>query len=98
MLFYESKTPGGYERPYPLEKLPAYLKDDPVHRWRAETGIELLHVEPDAVEFRRILRNWMAMPKEWKKRSDEKSVELFGKDNLSRVKDIEKLYRGREDG
>ena len=39
-----------YEPPYNIEilkeKYPKLL-EDPVHRWRAKNGIELIHKEPD---------------------------------------------------
>ena len=72
-----------YERPYPLDKLPTHLQEDPVHRWRAETGIELIHEEPDWDEYQRILRNWQLMTPAQKALSDEKARELFGVDNAT---------------
>ena len=75
-----------YEPPYTLqqikEKYPevVYLKlaNDPVHRWRAETGIELIHKEPTEEELDRIWENWQLMTDEMKEESDIKSLELFG--------------------
>ena len=72
-----------YERPYPINKLSKHLVYDPVHRWRATTGIELIHEEPTYGEFRRIVKNWELMTPEQKKRSDAKSMELFDVDNLT---------------
>ena len=48
-----------YEPPYPLDVIQKVygndvynrLKEDPVHRWRAETGIELIHKEPTRDEI-----------------------------------------------
>ncbi|KKS85115.1 MAG: hypothetical protein UV60_C0011G0015 [Parcubacteria group bacterium GW2011_GWA2_43_11] len=54
---------------------------DPVHCWRAETGIELIHKEPSLEELERIWKNWQEMSIEQKRLSDEKSVELFGVTN-----------------
>ena len=88
------KIPKDY-RTYSLKFLeenhPELLKD-PVHYWRAKTGIELIHKEPDLDEFNFIVENWKKMPSQWKELSDKKSIELFGKDNLSRVSEILKQY------
>jgi len=75
-----------YEPPYNLEqikaKYPAHiynnLANDHVHRWRAETGIELIHKEPTEEELDRIWKNWQLMPQDMKEISDKKSIELFG--------------------
>ena len=77
-----------YEPPYPLDRLPKHLHNDPVHRWRAETGIELIHVEPDWDEYQRIQRNWQLMTPEQKAISDAKAKELFGVDNMTYAKRI----------
>ena len=78
-----------YSPPYPLDKIPAYLHDDPVHRWRAENGIELIHEEPSFKEFVRIIQNWKLMTPEQKKLSDEISIKLFG---ITNEENIKKLY------
>ena len=70
----------------------AKLENDPVHRWRAETGIELIHREPSLEEFDRICRNWELMTPEQKKLSDEKSKELFTYDNETRIPFLRKEY------
>lgn len=57
------------------------LLKDLAHLWRAETGIELVHKEPTIEEQKRIWNNWNEMSDEMKKKSDEKSFELFGKNN-----------------
>jgi hypothetical protein len=88
-----------YYKPYSLEKFKDYVKKhyperaemllkDPVHLWRATTGIELIHKEPDLEEQNRIWKNWNKMSDEMKKKSDEKSIELFGKDNASHNDEI----------
>ena len=59
------------------------LAQDPAHKFRMDTGIELIHREPTKVELLRIYKNWMQMTKKQKKVSDEKSMELFGMDNVS---------------
>lgn len=74
-----------YEPPYNKQKLVelglSRLLKDPAHAWRAETGTELIHKEPDAREFLRIWNNWNKMPTDLKRKSDKKSLELFGKTN-----------------
>lgn len=88
-----------YDPPYSIEEIRKVygrvvanrLLRDPVHRWRAETGIELLHKEPTEAEQRRILENWKLMSDEQKRISDEKSIELFGKSNLERAKELAKI-------
>jgi hypothetical protein len=70
-----------YDPPLPLNQLPKHLQSCPIHYWRAKTGIELIHEEPDYNEFIRIWRNWKLMTPEQKKASDKKSIELFGIDN-----------------
>jgi hypothetical protein len=77
-----------YEPPYPLDRLPKHLHNDTVHRWRAETGIELIHAEPDWDEYQRIQRNWQLMTPEQKAISDAKAKELFGVDNMTYAKRI----------
>lgn len=75
-----------YEPPYTLAQIKAQYPEEvynklsrcPVHSWRAETGIELIHKEPTEEELDRIWKNWQLMPQELKDRSDEKSLELFG--------------------
>lgn len=84
-----------YQRPYTKEEIKKFYPDkaeellkDPVHLWRAETGIELIHKEPTLEEQERIWKNWNEMTDETKRKSDEKSVELFGKDNVAHNEEI----------
>ena len=79
-----------YQRPYTTEEIKKLYPDkaemllaDPVHLWRAETGIELVHKEPTLDEQKRIWQNWNEMTDEMKKQSDLKSVEIFGMDNAA---------------
>lgn len=72
-----------YDPPLPYDQLPEHLKKDPVHVWRAKTGIELIHKEPTLAELKRIWKNWLLMDDDMKKTSDEKSMEFFGMDNRS---------------
>lgn len=57
------------------------LLKDPVHKWRAETGIELIHNEPSREELNRIWNNWNCMSVKQKSISDKKSMELFKMNN-----------------
>ena len=75
-----------YDPPLALDKLPEHLKSDPLHRWRAEHGIELIHEEPSWEEFERIRNNWNLMTPEQKALSDAKAVELFGLGNEDHAK------------
>lgn len=77
-----------YQRPYNIAEIKqhypdkaGFLLNDPVHRWRAETGIELIHEEPDRKEQERIWANWQEMTVEMKIKSEQKSQELFGLTN-----------------
>lgn len=85
-----------YDPPYSLEiiskKYPKLL-NCPIHRWRAETGIELIHQEPDEQELDRIWDNWNQMTKDMKKISDKKSIELFGIDNRSNYYLLKSFYK-----
>lgn len=86
-----------YERPYSLEEIKKLygpdlynkLKNDPVHSWRANTGIELIHDEPSQEEFDRIVNNWRLMTAANKAKSDEMSRKLFGLTNEEHIKQIE---------
>ena len=88
-----AEEPAVYDPPMSLEEMRAKLdpetfarlSSDPVHLWRAESGIELVHKEPTLAEFDRICKNWEAMSPEQKALSDEKSVELFGAGNEVRM-------------
>ena len=65
----------------PRKDLPSHLQDCPVHRWRAETGIELIHQEPTQSELDRIWSNWNLMTDEQKLISDAQSRKFWGIDN-----------------
>lgn len=74
-----------YDRPYSVEEIRKNystiadkLLSDPLHKWRAETGIELIHKEPSIEELDRVWFNWNAMSDDMKRKSDAKSLELFG--------------------
>lgn len=84
-----------YQRPYTSEEIRKFYPDkaeallnDPVHSWRAETGIELIHKELTFEEQERIWRNWNEMTAEMKAQSDAKSNDLFGTDNATHHQEI----------
>ena len=78
-------------RVYGVELL-NHLFDDPCHRWRMETGIELIHREPTKDELLRIVENWRLMDEDQKRISDAKSKELFGVDNMSHARQLLRLF------
>ncbi len=89
-----------YQRPYNIEEIKKnylnkakMLLKDPVHLWRAETGIELIHKEPTIEEQERIWKNWNKMTDEMKKKSDEKSIEMFGRDNTAHNEEIIRCWK-----
>ncbi len=86
-----------YEPPYGVDQLGPKTKDCPIHRWRAETGIELIHKEPDAQELDRIWTNWQTMPDSMKAQSDAKSKELFGMTNEEHYNTIRPTYKSEDD-
>jgi hypothetical protein len=61
---------------------------DPVHRWRANTGIELIHKEPTKEELLRIIENWKLMDEKMKARSDKKSLSVYGIDNMTNAEQL----------
>lgn len=84
-----------YTPPYSKEEIKKYypkiagkLLKDPIHLWRAETGIELIHKEPNTKEQIRIWNNWSKMTKAQKEKSDQKSLELFEMTNTEHHKKI----------
>ena len=85
-----------YSRPYNADEVKQHygqniyerLIQDPAHKWRMETGIELIHKEPTLEEQLRIYKNWKLMSAVQKELSDTKSMELFNKTNLDNHKFI----------
>lgn len=96
----ESTGTNIYSRPYTRKEiLDNYGKDihdklmkDPAHAFRADTGIELIHQEPSKDELDRIMDEWNKMSNSDKKKSDEMSIKLFGKDNKSHFKELITIY------
>ena len=64
------------------------LRKDPVHRFRMDTGIELIHEEPFKDEQLRIWENWQLMTAEMKQISNNMSNTLFGISNEEHHKRI----------
>lgn len=100
----ENATQSMYERPYTAAQMRAAgypdalvrrLMADPVHAWRAKTGIELIHREPDLKEAIRVWVNWNRMTAAAKRRPDRKSIDLFGIDNKTHFERLRPTY---EDG
>ena len=75
------------------EEIYKKLSKDPAHSWRMKTGLELIHREPSVEELRRIWANWQLMSQEQKAKSDEKSIELFGKTNAEHYKELINTYK-----
>lgn len=89
-----------YQRPYTIEEIRNNYPDkaealinDPVHLWRANSGIELIHQEPTLEEQERIWKNWNEMTQEMKEESDRKCREFFGKSNSDHNIDIMNEWR-----
>ena len=74
------------------------LVKDPVHKWRMDTGIELIHKEPSKEELERIWKNWNLMSDEDKRKSDEKSRSLFGLSNGDHYKKLIKESEVLDEG
>lgn len=68
------------------------LSQDPAHKYRMDTGIELIHQEPSLDELERIYANWQLMSLDQKKQSDEMSKRLYGVGNEDHYKQLLQLY------
>ena len=99
--------PQEYERPYTKRQMlaagyaPALVRKlmaDPVHAWRAKTGIELIHKEPDLEEAIRVWVNWNRMSAADKAKSDRKSKRLFGVDNRTHYEQLRPAYATKKAG
>lgn len=73
----------------------SHLLKDPLHMWRAKTGIELIHKEPTLEELNRIWKNWQLMTPDMKRASDKKSKELFGMTNEEHYRKLLKEYNNK---
>lgn len=93
-----------YDPPYTAEevkrvygtKVYKELIKDPAHKYRMDTGIELIHREPTKEELERIWKNWNLMSDDQKMKSDKKSIELFGKTNQDHYKELINSYTVNE--
>ena len=89
-----------YDPPYTAEevkrvygtKVYKELIKDPAHKYRMDSGIELIHREPTKEELERIWKNWNLMSNDQKMKSDKKSIELFGKTNQDHYKELINSY------
>lgn len=89
-----------YDRPYSADEVKknygvdVYNKliQDPVHKYRMDSGIELIHKEPSKDELERIWKNWNRMTTTQKRESDKKSMELFGKTNKDHYDELISSY------
>lgn len=68
------------------------LAQDPAHKFRMDTGIELIHQEPTLEELQRIYKNYTLMPVNLQRISDSKSLELFGLKNRAHYRHLRKRY------
>lgn len=64
------------------------LSKDPAHKYRMDSGIELIHEEPSYKELERIHKNWNLMSDEQKQQSDKISKKLFGCTNEQHYKQL----------
>lgn len=93
-----------YDKPYSYDEIvhkygkftADRLMKDPAHKFRATTGIELIHREPTLSELHRIYKNWCCMSDSMKQASDKKSMELFGCDNITNYNNLIKTYEERD--
>ena len=89
-----------YDRPYSADEIKKKygidvydkLVQDPVHKYRMDSGIELIHKEPSKDELERIWKNWNRMTTSQKRESDKKSIELFGKTNKDHYNELISSY------
>ena len=96
-----AKSAQSYEPPWTIDRIRKEYGDDvadrlakdPVHKWRSDTGIELIHKEPNEDELRRIIANWRLMDAVKKRRSNRMSKKLFGKTNLQHADELLKAER-----
>lgn len=101
----EVTTESAYDRPFSYDeivrnygksKADELMKDD-AHKFRADSGIELIHKEPTKEELLRIWKNWNNMNPKDKAISDKKSMELYGltnAENFNKLKNEYNTYSG----
>lgn len=69
------------------------LLNDPIHKWRAQTGIQLIHKQPTLEQLNRIYKNWLLMSDQMKAKSDKKSMQLFSLINIDHYKKLKREYK-----
>ena len=79
------------ETKYGKNKLDQLMKDE-AHRFRADTGVELIHQEPTKDELERIMKNWKLMNGVDKKKSDDMSYKLYGMSNEEHYNQLIDIY------
>lgn len=81
--FTMMRNPNGYDYdPQMIFSIPsAEPKDSECEIWRKENKIELIHKTNTLSDLRKIWVNWQLMTNRKKRKSDEKSMELFGMNN-----------------
>lgn len=92
----------GYERPMNIneykikygQKISDILMEDPVIKFMAMTGISMIRKEDSLELQKQSMINWNLMTDEMKKKSDQKSMELFGRTNYQRYYDFCKYEFG----
>lgn len=70
-----------------------HLLNDPIHKWRAQTGIQLIHKQPTLKQLNRIMKNWNLMSDQMKQKSDIKSIQLFGMTNVEHYNKLKVEYK-----
>ena len=70
-----------------------HLLNDPIHKWRAQTGIQLIHKQPSLKQLNRIMSNWNLMSDYMKQKSDIKSIQLFGMTNVEHYNKLKAEYK-----
>ena len=77
----------------PKKDIPKHLQDCPIHSWRANNGIQLIHREPTLEELERIWANWNEMSVLKQIISDQKSMQLFNMPNEQHYHKLKKTYK-----
>ena len=98
--YIEESSKYKYSPPYTSEEIKRVygnkvykrLSKDPAHKYRMDTGIELIHKEPTKEELERIWKNWNLMSDYQKRESDKKSIELFGMTNQDHYNELINSY------
>ena len=98
--YIEESSRYKYSPPYTSEEIKRVygnkvykrLSKDPAHKYRMDTGIELIHKEPTKEELERIWKNWNLMSDYQKRESDKKSIELFGMTNQDHYNELINSY------